>query len=614
MKSQTFMRRDVTPMSSPRITSKNTSSHGIENNDDEEYQEGEYRNGQADDRDEVEMLLEEITKDFQNQELNSPRVRNKSASPKMTDIHMNEIEVEVQEEEEQISLSEIHQSEGSPLKPDVARPEDENPQNDVNSRRDSEDLPDTQVIETDEPDSQQKLAEKIPDEIIEETAEINSNNEEADVVLPSQLTQDATQKDQSTQDTVKDSPSMHEQVSDKTSSGEDESVSSNRRRSLRTSANNQAPVDISSEEEEPVTAKRRRSLRPRLNNKADIPMLDKTLPPLPMASLEGRRRTSKDSTELGEPISKAKKRKSTPTTEDQSKTISKTGPKSQLPESAPRRRSQRLSDSHEPSTETAPQSKRTKIQHPSYRPLTTIFENIRRRSAVPPTLASLDAANRDEDSESSGDEGVFSLTVYKVPKSQGGTTHINAIDIVCASIDAVFEKFKPSFAASKPRPAVLAALAQLQLGVRNRLIGLVDLLDSNHVLAQHLRAAKAKRDSLRDRLLQLREERLKVQQDIEAVRQRHAEQSTKLTRVRELDFFLNDLEAARDMAKSAARAAEGIEDLGNRHETDSPADLVNNVLLDLDLLKPVLGSQGALQALEHTAKRLEYLDQNLAFS
>lgn len=255
-------------------------------------------------------------------------------------------------------------------------------------------------------------------------------------------------------------------------------------------------------------------------------------------------------------------------------------------------------------------AKKPRIQHPASKSFSGVFGDARRRSTIPPTLNSI-RDNLDSD-ESSDEEDLFTLTVYKVPKSQGGTTHINAIDIVCTALDKLFERQK--IANSDLRPAVRRSLNQLQADVRSRLIGLVDLLDSNHILAQQLRGAKTERDALRERLLTLRDERLKVQQETEAVRQRHAKQTAKLSRVRELDHFLGDLEAAKHEAKRAFQLGSTIEDSTRRHETDSPGELLNNVMLNLDLLKPVIGPHGAMQTLEETVKRLEYLDQHLAFS
>lgn len=254
-----------------------------------------------------------------------------------------------------------------------------------------------------------------------------------------------------------------------------------------------------------------------------------------------------------------------------------------------------------------------KIQHPSSRQQPQVFSNKSRSSLRRANQPASSASQIDSD-VSSDEDDVFSITVYKVPKSAGGTSHINAIDIVSQAVDDTFKKFKSSdsHAETPTRPVLRRALSQFHESVINRLSSLVDLLDSNHILATQLRGAKLKRDGLRNRLLDLRQERSQVQRQIEQVRQSHLAQTTRLNHVREMDFLLADLDNLKEIAKGqqATRTSSSIID----EDTETPDELLNRVLLDLDLLQPILGTQGALQALEHTADKLEYLDQHLAFS
>ena len=254
-----------------------------------------------------------------------------------------------------------------------------------------------------------------------------------------------------------------------------------------------------------------------------------------------------------------------------------------------------------------------KIQHPSSRQQPQVFSKKSRNSLRRANQPASSASQIDSD-VSSDEDDVFSITVYKVPKSAGGTSHINAIDIVSQAVDDTFKKFKSSDSHAEPptRPVLRRALSQFHESVMNRLLSLVDLLDSNHILATQLRGAKLKRDGLRDRLLDLRQERSQVQRQIEQVRQSHLAQTTRLNHVREMDFLLANLDNLKEIAKGqqATRTSSSIID----EDTETPDELLNRVLLDLDLLQPILGTHGALQALQHTADKLEYLDQHLAFS
>lgn len=282
---------------------------------------------------------------------------------------------------------------------------------------------------------------------------------------------------------------------------------------------------------------------------------------------------------------------------------------------SPNPRSSRQPSESSVADEVAIAAWRPRIQHPPSRQQLKVFKPRSRRSInlenASRSTKSL-RGNQSDSDNSSDEDDVFAITVYKVPKSAGGTTHINAIDIVRQAVDDIFEKFLASSELLEDaRPALRRALSQLHVAVKDRLLALVDMLDSNYILANQLRTAKLKRDKLRDQLLALRDERLKVQTQIEVVRKSYVEQTTNLNRVRELDFFLADLDNLKEIAKAKGppSSADTIDD-----DAETPDDLLNKVLLDLDLLSQVIGPQGALQALEHTVTKLEYLDQHLAFS
>ena len=251
--------------------------------------------------------------------------------------------------------------------------------------------------------------------------------------------------------------------------------------------------------------------------------------------------------------------------------------------------------------------------------------NARRRKVILPIFTHSDSEESDgnggdeDDSDPDYVEGessqrshdTFNLTIYKVPPEHGGTLAVNVVDVVHQVIVNHLSRFlKHDKGMRKARPAVRRAFARYRSLVHDHLLQLGDLVDSNAVLVARVRAATAQRDAARSRLLQLRDERMRVQRRMEQVRINHAEQTAKLNEAREVDFFLADIEQSR---LRASDSAENNDYNGESNEKGAGTKALNKVLLELDLLRPKLGKAGAVQILQKAARKLEHLDQNLSF-
>jgi hypothetical protein len=254
--------------------------------------------------------------------------------------------------------------------------------------------------------------------------------------------------------------------------------------------------------------------------------------------------------------------------------------------------------------------------------------NARRRKVILPIFTHSDSEESDggggdgaeDDSDADYVEGgssqrsrdTFNLTIYKVPPEHGGTLTVNVVDVVHQVIVNHLSRFlKHDKRMRKARPAVRRAFARYRSLVHDHLLQLGDLVDSNAVLVARVRAATAQRDVARSRLLQLRDERMRVQRRMEQVRANHVEQTAKLNEAREVDFFLADLEQSRSRASALTENNNEDYDVNSGKGVGTKA--LNKVLLELDLLRPKLGKSGAAQILQKAVQKLEHLDQNLSF-
>ncbi|KAF5099772.1 hypothetical protein D0Z00_001513 [Geotrichum galactomycetum] len=253
--------------------------------------------------------------------------------------------------------------------------------------------------------------------------------------------------------------------------------------------------------------------------------------------------------------------------------------------------------------------------------------NARRRKVILPIFTQSDSEESDgdgadDDSDADYVEGgssqrshdTFNLTIYKVPPEHGGTLMVNVVDVTHQVVVNHLSRFlKHDKGMRKARPTVRRAFARYRSLVHDHLLQLGDLVDSNAVLVARVRAAKAQRDAARSRLLELRDERMRVQRRMEQVRANHVEQTAKLNEAREVDFFLADLaqSRSRQMPLPENNNEDDDDDASNGKGAGTKA--LYKVLLELELLRPKLGKAGAAQILQKAVQKLEHLDQNLSF-
>lgn len=245
----------------------------------------------------------------------------------------------------------------------------------------------------------------------------------------------------------------------------------------------------------------------------------------------------------------------------------------------------------------------------------------RQRKVILPIFTHSDSEGSDEGAANDSDEDyvegkrphdTFNLTIYKVPPAHGGTLTVNAVDVVHQVVVNHFSRFlKHNKQMREVRPVVRRAFTRYRTLVHDHLLQLGDLVDSNAVLVARVRATTAARDTARSQLLELRDERMRVQRRMEQVRRHHAEQAAKLNEARQVDFFLADLAQSR-LGEDVSTENSNGEDIKDT-ENGAGTTALNKVLLNLDLIHPKVGKEGAAQLLQKAAQKLQYLDQNLFF-
>lgn len=261
------------------------------------------------------------------------------------------------------------------------------------------------------------------------------------------------------------------------------------------------------------------------------------------------------------------------------------------------------------------------------------------------------------------------ITVHKIPKQSGGTSHINAIDMVLQTTEDVFHDIsrqpdseedendlggatelppskgfnfndivnhladiqatdeasiqksrrKKNNVSKEPgvlyneyenAPILRSAMANWRSLIRTRLLSLVDLLDNNFIFEREARKAKMERDELRQELLSLRQQRLDVEEKIDQTRTQFLKKQNELDCARKIDRLLSTLEEPNDQSEASQ---DEDEDEENQLLKKFPSQ-IESVITRLEWLAPLLNDKhGLLDTLHLFNDQLTDVDQKYGF-
>ncbi|KKA25162.1 hypothetical protein T310_0802 [Rasamsonia emersonii CBS 393.64] len=255
-------------------------------------------------------------------------------------------------------------------------------------------------------------------------------------------------------------------------------------------------------------------------------------------------------------------------------------------------------------------------------------ESKRRGETVPVTVhrlanvTALDSLADDSANSSSDEESADELSTRKKFPNRGGVNPADVLSQICReTLEKTLTTLKNGIANesnparrsewTRKRKAVEAYGAELE----GRLFELSEMLDSNFVLSVQLKKAKREMADLRNRLLQVRQQRQEIALRMDEVRRKHNEEESEKMSRNTINNSLHNLELAldRNKVRNVDETSEAGEDSSSRSASSIAGleFLLRTVADNVSSIAP--GAQGGLlnqvkafnAQLEMALKRLE---------
>lgn len=199
--------------------------------------------------------------------------------------------------------------------------------------------------------------------------------------------------------------------------------------------------------------------------------------------------------------------------------------------------------------------------------------------------------NISELSDENDDDQNYTVIVNKVPTDQGGTSSLSAVDVIAHAVSSLLsqavrkEQYPPEH-----KDWLKEVLNEFIQEVTRRFTALSDVVDINRALHKAAQRSSNARNRLRVRLLNIRQRRQSIKDEIYRARQEH------LTNMRE-KLALKGLSQFADSAKSTP--------------LETPPFSKPNLEVGLSRIEPLYGQYGMLKRVAELNQRLQELISSL---
>lgn len=189
------------------------------------------------------------------------------------------------------------------------------------------------------------------------------------------------------------------------------------------------------------------------------------------------------------------------------------------------------------------------------------------------------------------DDQNYTVIVNKVPSDQGGTSSLSAVDVIAHAVSSlVSQAVRKENYPPEHKEWLKDSLHEFSQEVMRRFTALSDVVDINRALYKAAQRSSNARNRLRVRLLNIRQRRQAIRDEIYRARQDH------VTNMRE-KLALRSLSRFADSAKSTP--------------LEAPPFSRPNLEIELNKLEPLYGNYGMLKRVSELNQRLEEVISSL---